>query len=267
MKTFHGKQSVKDKYINRIKDHMKADAIIQGTGYEDGKGCAVGCTLENYDHSLYPKELGLPEWLGKLEDAIFEGLKVEESKTFPLEFLESIPVGVDEAELENLKHDLAIQRLSILLSQQKELFPDDRFGVNKALEITIQYHENPSFRSADAAARYATRSADFAADSTSRSDRYATRSADYAARSAAESTGSTRFVTWPSVCFTDFGEHTDANSAAEAAESIEAAWAARLSTWTSSYSDVWIGSAHNADEAWSKEKERLIKALKQLKTQ
>ena len=62
---------VKEKYLSRVVAHRKADNIIQGLGWEEGRGCAVGCTLENYDHWRYPIELGLPEWLAHLEDRIF----------------------------------------------------------------------------------------------------------------------------------------------------------------------------------------------------
>jgi hypothetical protein len=72
MLSFHGKQEIKDKYLNRVIKHRELDNIIQGIGWENGKGCAVGCTLENYNHSRYPMELGLPEWLARLEDKIFE---------------------------------------------------------------------------------------------------------------------------------------------------------------------------------------------------
>ena len=95
MKTFHGKQSVKDKYIERVKAHAKADEIVQGSYWENGKGCAVGCTIHGSDHKKYETELGIPEEIAYLEDTIFENLSNEEAKDFPLRFLEAIPVGVD----------------------------------------------------------------------------------------------------------------------------------------------------------------------------
>ena len=95
MKTFHGKQSVKDKYIERVKAHAKADEIVQGSYWENGKGCAVGCTIHGSDHKKYETELGIPEEIAYLEDTIFERLSNEEAKDFPLRFLEAIPVGVD----------------------------------------------------------------------------------------------------------------------------------------------------------------------------
>ena len=95
MKTFHGKQSVKDKYIERVKAHAKADEIVQGSYWENGKGCAVGCTIHGNDHKKYETELGIPEEIAHLEDTIFENLSNEEAKDFPLRFLEAVPVGVD----------------------------------------------------------------------------------------------------------------------------------------------------------------------------
>ena len=94
---FHGSQEVKDKYITRMKQHMAQDQLLQGIGFdkETKKGCAVGCTLDEYNHEAYVTELGVPIALAYVEDNIFEKLPTEESKTFPLEFLEAIPVGAD----------------------------------------------------------------------------------------------------------------------------------------------------------------------------
>lgn len=45
--SFHGKQSIKDKYIKRLKLHYKMDEIVKGKYWENGKGCAVGCTIHS----------------------------------------------------------------------------------------------------------------------------------------------------------------------------------------------------------------------------
>lgn len=95
MLTFNNDPKVKDFYIDRLKAHQQADEIIQGTGWEKGKGCAVGCTLNKYDHKAYETELGIPRILAKLEDKIFEGMSNEQAKLFPLQFLTAVPVGVD----------------------------------------------------------------------------------------------------------------------------------------------------------------------------
>src|SRR5690606_37264301 len=93
--SFHGKESIKDFYLNRLIAHREADEIIQGTYWQDGRGCGVGCTVHSRNHADYESELGIPRILACLEDQIFEGLPNEKAKEFPIQFLEAIPVGVD----------------------------------------------------------------------------------------------------------------------------------------------------------------------------
>jgi hypothetical protein len=96
MIAFHGDPKIKAKYLRRVRAHQKADAIWQGWGYvRDGKFCAVGCTLHSNQHSAYETELGIPEQLAHLEDALFEGMPVGRSKTWPGEFLAAIKPGAD----------------------------------------------------------------------------------------------------------------------------------------------------------------------------
>src|ERR1700744_573862 len=93
--SFHGDPEIKEKYLARLRAHRLADQIIQGATGQNGKGCAVWCTLDKYAHAPYETELGIPRILARLEDRIFEGLSVEESKDFPINFLSAIPVGKD----------------------------------------------------------------------------------------------------------------------------------------------------------------------------
>ena len=95
MKAFHGDPEVKKKYLARVKAHRKADQIIKGQYWEEGKGCAVGCTIHGSDHQAYETELGIPVQLAHLQDCLFEDLPNEEAKDFPVDFLDSIPVGAD----------------------------------------------------------------------------------------------------------------------------------------------------------------------------
>jgi hypothetical protein len=92
---FHGDPAIKEKYLSRVSAHAAADELIQGTGWEDGKGCAVGCTLHRYEHAGFETELGIPEELAYLQDGIFEGLPNGEAKAFPAQFLSAIQPGAD----------------------------------------------------------------------------------------------------------------------------------------------------------------------------
>jgi len=96
---FHNNSQVKEFYLNRVRHHRVQDEIIQGTYWKEGKGCAVGCTLHSSNHRSYEIELGIPELLAHLQDAIFEYLPPENAKEFPEKFLEAIPVGADLGEV------------------------------------------------------------------------------------------------------------------------------------------------------------------------
>ncbi len=91
------------------------DMILQGT-YSQGtgdnwRGCAVGCSIHSLnrlqnkryttdDHTVYEEALGIPEWLARLEDTIFEGLPKDDAMKWPLRFAKAVPVGKD---LESIK--------------------------------------------------------------------------------------------------------------------------------------------------------------------
>jgi len=92
---FHNNPEIKEFYLNRVRRHRLQDDIIKGVYWENGKGCAIGCTLHAYKHSLYETELGIPQILAHLQDHVFEGLTSKDAKDFPERFLEAILVGAD----------------------------------------------------------------------------------------------------------------------------------------------------------------------------
>ena len=95
MKAFHGKRSIKAKYIRRVRLHRESDELVKGQYWENGKGCAVGCTVHSGDHSAYERELGIPRVIARLEDGIFERLPNGKAQAWPERFLKAIPVGAD----------------------------------------------------------------------------------------------------------------------------------------------------------------------------
>ena len=117
MKTFTQKIT-KEELLEEIKTHRKNDQLIKGV-YGEGKngdwrGCAVGCSIHSINHRLgkkyatnnhvvYEIELGIPVWLARLEDTIFEGLPDKDSQAWPEKFIKAIPVGIDEEKLEMVK--------------------------------------------------------------------------------------------------------------------------------------------------------------------
>ena len=95
MISFFGDAAIKAKYVARMQAHIAADELVQGTGFEEGRGCSIGCTFDSYDHFMDLELLGLPEQLARLSYAIFEGLPEKSDQKFALDFLMAVPVGVD----------------------------------------------------------------------------------------------------------------------------------------------------------------------------
>jgi hypothetical protein len=107
MLAFHDDASIKTNILNGLAVHRAADEIVQGHYWENGKGCAVGCTLESIrvmrgldkidhsSHSLAEKETGIQRILWRLEDCIFEGLPNALAKDWPEQFTSAIRPGAD----------------------------------------------------------------------------------------------------------------------------------------------------------------------------
>ena len=159
MQAFHNDQKIKDKYLVRVTEHQKADEIIQGKYWEDGKGCAVGCTIHGPDHRKYETELGIPVWLAHLEDRAFEGLPIKRAKTWPSEFLSAINVGAD---LEKIKAPFLIFVLESALTKfDHKKFPACKSAIDKVMELYKTNGSLEDFNAACAAAdaAYAARAA------------------------------------------------------------------------------------------------------------
>lgn len=111
MIAFHGQPGIKSKYVKRIKLHRKQDDLRRGFYWNNGRGCAVGCTIEEqYEvHRKFEKALGIPEPLVYLEDTLFECMTWEKALDFPVNFLQSIKVGAD---LSNVLDQLVLYLLS-----------------------------------------------------------------------------------------------------------------------------------------------------------
>ena len=136
MISYHNDPAVKAKYVARFAAHRAADEVIQGQGFENGRGCFVGCTLDAYDHEQFPIELGWPEWLARLADVIFEGLPKSESAQFGTDLLEAVPVGID---LEPLQWRLAIERHQRALVRLGDNSEPYAIQVRDALSQVIAY--------------------------------------------------------------------------------------------------------------------------------
>ena len=198
MKAFTNTVITKEELVSELKRHQLADNFIRGQYFtEDGKGCAVGCSLESVsslkgielgdfdDHEKYEELFNLPESFALLTDKLFEGISLEKSKSFPVDVIEVINIGSDLNSIENKFKVIVLKKNLETLESL-----DDDFGVIKITnDIIIELSkDNPDSETLDAArsaAYSATYSATYSAESAARSAAYS--AARSAARSAAYS--------------------------------------------------------------------------------
>jgi hypothetical protein len=168
---------IKTDILAQLEAHRQADQIIKGRYWENGKGCAVGCTIHSGDHAEYERCFGIPQMLARLEDTIFEGLPNRKAKDWPVRFMSAIRPGADLSRV-------GWQFLHWLLTDEK-VNP----GINHPLvrEVVKQCADllAPLMKGLPVAGRSA-RSAESAARSAESAES-AARSAGSAAWSAAES--------------------------------------------------------------------------------
>ncbi len=167
MKAFHNDQTVKDKYLSRVIAHQMADELIKGKYWENGKGCAVGCTVHSSDHSAYERELGIPQIVAGLEDRIFEGLPNELSLKWPERFLSAIRPGADLTKIwPKFAHWLMLDPEHGVMR-----FAGDNQQVRDAIQGVADLYADGEWPSA-ADARWAAAAARWAAADAARSNEY-----------------------------------------------------------------------------------------------
>lgn len=133
MIAFHGNSEVKKKYTDRVQRHYELDQIIQGTYWENGKGCATGCVVHSKNpHKKYETELGIPDEIAYLEDTIFEGLSNGDAQKFARDFLKAIPVGADLS--------LVTSKFIVWLMEDLEQYAKDYPDILKAIKTVASLY-------------------------------------------------------------------------------------------------------------------------------
>jgi hypothetical protein len=89
------------KWLEIAKHHAKLDAFVKGKWLTDEpangifKGCCLGCMIQEKEDVVKKasEQMELPQWLLSVFERIFEGLPVEESKRWPVQFFEVAEPG------------------------------------------------------------------------------------------------------------------------------------------------------------------------------
>jgi hypothetical protein len=96
MLAYRSDPAIKSAILADLDRHRIANAFVQSYGYwENGRGCAVGCTIHSDDHLEYEFRFGIPAILARLEDCIFEGLPIDLARQWPMRFMDAIIPGAD----------------------------------------------------------------------------------------------------------------------------------------------------------------------------
>ena len=244
--------AIKAKYVDRYKLHMAADAVIQGTGYQSGKGCFIGCTLLNYDHVQFEGELNLPEWVGHLADKYFENAPSNLAAQFGLDVLEAIKCGQN---IDLVRWQLAVWRHTKQLAALEGNNAVYAIECKAALQQVISYCKSEINGSADESTRSARSAAESAAMSVARSAAESARLvADSDAMSADSDARSAMFAAISAAMSADLDAMPAAISAAESIDSI-----AMLATRSATRSAAW-SAARSA--AWQEEREMFLQIIR-----
>ena len=238
---WHGDAKLQRETVKIMAGHRKADTLVKGLYWEDGKGCAVGCLIHGSDHSLYEPRFGIPQALARLEDMIFENLPNGDAMKWPERFLKAARPGAD---------------LSLVQWQFLEFVVDEALSRKEA--ASVREACQPALEVVRAKARgeeVSASAAESAARSAAWSAESAARSAAWSAESAAESAA--RSAAWSAESAAESAARSAAWSAAESAAS--AAWsAARSAAWSAARSAAWSAESAAWSAAWKRYADKLI---------
>lgn len=119
MLAFVNTKVTKPEIIKQLKAHAEADDFVKGKYWENGKGCAVGCTIHSGNHVEYETRFGIPQMLARLEDSIFEGLPNGTAKAWPVRFMNAIKPKSDLSRVGwQFLHWLQLENLAFAKAQK-----------------------------------------------------------------------------------------------------------------------------------------------------
>jgi hypothetical protein len=220
--TYRGDPDLKARLVTDMRAHREQDRLIRGDYFtEDGRGCAVGCTVADALaaeegmpltewalngrphewHSEWARVTGLPEWLAHLDDYLFESLPVEVSKDWPVRLLEAVPVGVDlraarEAWLRDVVFDAEHGALASAAAGLESAGLAPEAARLRGLPPTSDWEAASDAAGAASDAAGAASDAAWAASDAARAARNAARAASNAAGAARNAAGAASNAAW-----------------------------------------------------------------------
>jgi len=135
-------QEIKNELIAEGVQHRKQDLLIKGSFWKGHKGCSVGCYVKTGDepHAKLAKRSGMPEYMHRLQDIIFEGLPDKTRFHWSEVFFKAAPVGLsDEGYNKNIKIPFLIYVLKSTLTTFNHIKNPD---VKKAVDTVIKLYED-----------------------------------------------------------------------------------------------------------------------------
>ena len=220
MIAYHRNKELKRSIIAELEAHRAADRLVKGRYWENGKGCAVGCTIKSGNHSLYESKFGIPQSLARLEDAIFEGLPNQLAQHWPVRFMSSINVGAD----------LSLVQWHILTWIVQRANPDPDAVVQRVLDGLAMLASGLPWPDANAAAADAAYV--YASSSDVSSYTASSYAASSAAASAAASSAASSAAAFAKAADVAADAAASASSASASASSAAARCAAREKYWS-----------------------------------
>ena len=224
--SYHNDPKLKESIVSEMCKHQKQDQFIKGTYAKMNgkfKGCAVGCAIDSFNiklgksydknnHKAFEEAIGVPEYLARVQDTIFEGLPEKENSKFAVDFLAAIPVGVNLYPVkwkfcafilkENIERTLTLKYISDELKEKVVNSIRQCLKLHEDAIETGKWDESAAVSAASAArsaawsvesAASAARSAAWSVESAARSAASAAWSVERAARSAASAARSAKY--------------------------------------------------------------------------
>ena len=95
---FHGKQSLKAHYLDKVAKRINSGYTIYSADGKNNVRLITGTTVDSEDFAVYEKELGIPRTVAILNHYLFKEIlseKRKDAQSFAIKFLESIKPGAD----------------------------------------------------------------------------------------------------------------------------------------------------------------------------